>query len=350
MVSPEARCSERIEPGDGRRFVRHRMAPRETVSQVAHRYDVDAWQLREWNGLGPDVQDLRTGKRLRIKANRIPPPRTKIEYAVQDGDTWWRVAVAHGVDSMDLRAYNWPHRGKMSPGKTLKIWVDPVVHAWIQSEAQTLFDAEPGSVRLGAIGSGPPNGGRLINGIRIPDADGYRLRFPQSAYGTTHAVTQFLDAMARFAHSRPDAEPLPIGAMSRQRGGPIGSHQSHQTGRDLDVSLPRRQGIPGWYVLKPSRVDWPAVWDLVRAFGETDVEVIFLDYRVQRRLHKAAVAAGATDQEREALLQYPRGRFARLGLVRHADGHDKHMHVRFACGPCEVECVDNTVRGEDDPP
>ena len=75
------------------------------------------------------------------------------------------------------------------------------------------------------------------------------------------------------------------------------------------------------------------------AFAEADsVEVIFLDYGSQRRLHKAAVAMGIDDESLAETLQYPRGSKANLGRVRHSPGHEGHIHVRFACGDAEPEC------------
>lgn len=344
------RCSEThtVQPADGRRFVRHRTVPRETLAQVAHRYDVPPWKLREWNGIADDVERVRRGTRLRVKAQRVPPSRERIEYTVRENDTWWKVAVSHGVDSMDLRAYNWPYRDKMTPGQTLQIWIDPIVYDWVQSTPGGPLSSMS-SVRPGAVGVGPPNDGSLVNGVRIPEGPGYRLRFPKSAYGTTHAVTQFVRAMDRFSTQTDYPRRIAVGTMSRQRGGRVGSHESHQTGRDLDVRLPRRADIPRWWGFKPSRIDWHTTWTLVRALAETDVEVIFVDYRMQRRLYKAAKASGASEEERARLIQYPRGSHARLGLVRHEPGHDKHMHVRFGCGPCEVECVARTATGPERP-
>ncbi len=78
---------------------------------------------------------------------------------------------------------------------------------------------------------------------------------------------------------------------------------------------------------------------MVKAFAQTDAVVIFLDYKRQKYLYRAAKGAGATPEELETLLQYPRGGHVKRGLVRNFPGHDKHMHVRFGCGPCEVACV-----------
>jgi murein endopeptidase/LysM repeat protein len=339
--APEsAVCSERhrVRASEGSAFIRHEAVPRESLAQIAHRYDVTPEKLREWNDLPDDVERLRKGAKLRVRPRRMSPQRERIEYVVQPGDTWWKVAVSHGVDSMDLRAYNWPYRGKMTPGETLQIWIDPLIHDWIQASPNGPLAAEE-RVRRGAVGVGSPNDGVLLNGVQIPEGPGYRLRFPKSAYGTTHAVEQFLEAMQIYTQGEDTLPRIAVGAMSRPRGGLLGTHQSHQTGRDLDIRLPRRPGAPAWGPLKPSRIDWEATWRLVVAFAHTDVEVIFFDYRMQRRIYRAAKEAGATSEQLAELLQYPRGSHARLGLVRHADGHEKHLHVRFRCGPCEVECT-----------
>jgi murein endopeptidase/LysM repeat protein len=343
-------CSERhsVVPVETSAFLRHVVAPRESVAQIAHRYDVAPWRLREWNALTADVMSLQKGTKLRVKPSRVSPARQRVQYTVQAGDTWWRVAVSHGVDSMDLRSYNWPYRGKMTPGETLQIWIDPLIYDWIQATPDGVLTSSE-EVRRGGVGIGPPNDGVLVNGVSIPEGDGYRLRFPKSGYGTTHAVEQFLAAMKVFREIDEELPIVAVGSMSRPRGGPLGTHQSHQTGRDLDVRLPRRAGVASWQALKASRVDWTAAWRLVQAFARTDVEVIFLDYRMQRRLARAAEAAGADAEELATLLQYPRGRHARRGLVRHADGHDKHLHVRFRCGPCETECVQVVAASEADP-
>ena len=96
----------------------------------------------------------------------------------------------------------------------------------------------------------------------------------------------------------------------------------------MDLALLRRPDVPAWREIRGSRVEWSAMWQLVLALSEVDAMVIFLDYQAQRRLYRAAVAAGASEAELDALIQYPRGYKASRGLVRHASGHEHHMHVR----------------------
>ncbi|MCX4244987.1 penicillin-insensitive murein endopeptidase [Paraliomyxa miuraensis] len=321
------------------RWIEHRRVPRESVRQIALRYGVREDEVREWNGLGPDEPMPRKLKRLRVRARRLPPPRQRIDYAVQEGDTWWSVALRHGVDGRDLRAYNYPYSKKMRPGATLQVWVDPVVYDWISEGPDPLPPDLGRGMRRGAMSVGSPADGVLLNGLRIPDHEGLELRLPRSAYGTSHAVEQLVLAVDSFFAHGSYPLPLGVGSMSRPRGGPIGEHKSHQSGRDVDLRLPRRPEVPAWQEPRGSRVQWDAVWQLVLAFSQVDAMVIFLDYKAQRRLYRAAKAAGASEAQLGALIQYPRGSKAARGLVRHSSGHEQHLHVRFGCGPYEPECV-----------
>lgn len=321
------------------RRIEHRRAPRESLTQIAHRYGVTEAKLREWNELGPDDPPPRRSKRLEVRARRLPPSREHIEYVVQPGDTWWTVALRHGVDGRDLRAHNYPYSKKMRPGATLHVWIDPVVYRWITEGPDPLPPDRDRQQRRGAVSIGSPADGVLLNGLRIPDDPGVQLRLPRSAYGTSHAVEQLMLAVAAFHERSEYPLPIPVGSMSRPRGGPITGHKSHQSGRDVDLALLRRPDVPAWREIRGSRVEWGAMWQLVLALSEVDAMVIFLDYQAQRRLYRAGVAAGASEAELDALIQYPRGYKASRGLVRHASGHEHHMHVRFGCGSFETECV-----------
>ncbi len=315
------------------KWIRHKVVSRETLSEIAYRYGVAPWEVRGWNGLSPAIKRVKRGVRLRIKATRIPPPKERLSYVVAEGDSWRTIAGRYGVDPSDLRAYNWPYRGKMKPGSELTLYVDPILRDWIAA------GPEGDAIPRGAVGIGAPDQGRLLNGVRIPDGDGFRLRLPQSAYGTTHAVKELLSAIRDFRTSSPWEGTLAIGSMSSIRGGPLGHHKSHQSGRDVDIRLPRRAGVSRYADLRPRRVDWPATWAFVQALARAHTQVIFLDYKRQKYLYRAAKAAGASKDELAAALQYPRGSHARRGVVRHFPGHEKHLHVRFGCGPCEVSCV-----------
>ncbi|MCA9693443.1 MAG: penicillin-insensitive murein endopeptidase, partial [Myxococcales bacterium] len=242
----------------------------------------------------------------------------------------------HGANASDLRVYNYRRVGReLAPGEVVTVWADPTIQAAVQA------DDAASLVPPGAFSIGPPQRGELVNGVALPELSAYVLRFPNSAYGTTHAVRATVAAVTSFRASSSYAGELRIGAMSRQRGGPMGGHASHQSGRDLDIRLPLRAELPQRLHPKAHRVDWLATWRLVQAFIETGaVSRIFLDYKRQGRLLRAARAAGVSEAELERVLQYPRGWGADAGVVRHSSGHKGHLHVRFGCADYETECVE----------
>lgn len=327
--------------GELPRWIEHRTLPGETIEQLALRYGVAPARIREWNELGDGEQPHPwRPKPLRIHARRYPPPCQRLEHVVVEGDSWGSLSRRYGVDYRQLRARNVGEIGReLEVGERVEIWIDPIVF-------DSIVNDEPPSdrarlVRPGAHGVGTPQAGALVAGVQIPLGEGYELRYPNSAYGTTFAVRQAIAALDRFAETSDFPYPLRVGTMSRQRGGEIGGHHSHQSGRDLDVRLPLRREVPQSLSSTLRRVDWTATWELVRAFATAaEVSVIFLDYTAQRRLYKAAQAAGASEAELDEMLQYPRGSKANLGLIRHSPGHDGHIHVRFPCGPAEPECAD----------
>jgi transposase-like protein len=327
------------ESGELPRWIRHEPVPRETIEQLALRYAVDPEQLREWNELAADGQPHpRRPTDLRIFARRNPPPRQVIEHVVVAGDGWGSIARRHGVDSTMLRAWNVGETGRsLEVGERLQIWVDPIVLDSIVNDQPA--GARAALVRPGAHGVGTPQAGLLVAGVQLPPGDGYELRYPNSAWGTTFAVREAVAALDRFVARSEYPRLISVGTMSRQRGGTIGGHNSHQSGRDLDIRLPLRIELPPSLDPIPRRIDWQTTWTLVSAFVEAEsVEVIFLDYGSQRRLYKAAQALGIDEQTLAETLQYPRGSKANLGRVRHSPGHEGHIHVRFACGPAEPEC------------
>ncbi|MEM6291618.1 MAG: LysM peptidoglycan-binding domain-containing protein [Myxococcota bacterium] len=329
---------ERVE--GSRDWIIHTVVGRETIDQIAYRYAVKPESLRLWNGIDGKAERAKKGSRLRIKARKIPPARVELQYVVKPGDSWASIGIQYGVDSADLRATNWDAGQQLTVGQIIRLWVDPVVFHWVATE-----DDDPTKVRPGAVGVGPPQNGRLVNGVKLPDSSYYKLRLPPSSYGTTFAVEALLRGIVLF-EARADYErPLTFGSMSWRHGGDLTGHVSHQSGRDLDIGLPLLEKYPEWFPVEPKRIDWETTWKLVTAMFDTgDVVVVFLDYDLQKPLFKAATKLGATEEERKQYLQYPRGPKAQ-GLIRHSRGHTKHVHVRFACGPYEVECADNSTLG-----
>lgn len=325
-----------------RPWVIHRLVPGETLEQVAWRYEVTPQELRTWNGIASDAAPLEPGARVKLEAHRVPPPRQRVSYTVQPGDSWWSIATAHAIDSKDLRASNPSVPVKLTAGDVLVLWVDPAVLHWVRTDRPAGDDSA--SLRRGAVGVGAPWDGRLVNGVPIPKGRGFRLQEPAASYGTTHAVESLVAALGAYTatavtgggHERP----LLVGAMSLRHGGALPGRRSHQTGREVDVRLPLAAEFPAWFPVKPWRVDYEALWRLVAALAETgEIDAIFLDYELHKPLHKAATKLGADEDALHRMIQWPRGRADGNGLVRHADGQTSQIHVRFRCGRHETECV-----------
>jgi murein endopeptidase len=323
-----------------RPWVVHRILRVETLEQVAYRYDATPQAVRRWNGLHPDSKPP-AGLRVKLKARRVPPPRQRVRYTVQPSDTWWSIAVGHGIDSRELRAANWNAPRQLMGGETLTLWIDPAVYHWMHGDRPSLGDEDvPSSIRRGAVGVGSPWDGRLINGVQIPAGAGWRRKLMPSSYGTTHAVESLVTALQAFHATSGYERELQLGSMSWPHGGPMAGHRSHQTGRDLDIRLPLWARYSSRASIKPRRVDYQALWKLVVALADTgEVAIVFLDHELQRRLYKAATKLGVDEATLRRMIQWPRGRTAHAGLVRHEDGHQEHIHVRFRCGPYETECV-----------
>ncbi|MBK8264732.1 MAG: LysM peptidoglycan-binding domain-containing protein [Nannocystis sp.] len=113
-LSGAAAPTSASDPSDRRTWITHQITPHERLSQIAARYAVKRDEVVEWNKLSSRRVALKPGKTLRIYARRAPPPRQKLSYTAQPGDTWSSIAVDHRVEHRDLIAMN---RGKRSPSR-----------------------------------------------------------------------------------------------------------------------------------------------------------------------------------------------------------------------------------------
>jgi len=186
---------------------------------------------------------------------------------------------------------------------------------------------------------GQPWNGRLVNGEALPEREGYRVRRPHRAYGASHVVEHLQGAIAA-VRAMYDVHTLAIGDLSARGGGKIGDHHSHQSGLDVDVGFYFHHvpaGYPDSFSTASNDLDLAATWALLVAFvrtidQDTGVDRIFLDYDVQARLYKFAKQRGTPDADLAEIFQYPRGKDAFAGLVRHWPHHADHFHIRFKPG------------------
>jgi Penicillin-insensitive murein endopeptidase/LysM domain len=183
----------------------------------------------------------------------------------------------------------------------------------------------------------PAKQSKLREAERLPPVEGIRILRLHRAYGEPHVIEHLRSSIAVVRALYPDVHTLAIGDISAEHGGKLDNHVSHQTGLDVDVGFYFRKvpnGYPDRFAAADANLDLESTWALLTAFARTTsvddgVEIIFLDYAVQKRLYDWAHKRGTPDEDLRSLLQYPRGRDTQAGLVRHWANHADHLHVRF---------------------
>jgi hypothetical protein len=103
-----------------------------------------------------------------------------------------------------------------------------------------------------SLALGTANGGRLVNGVRMPvrwpglyTYDPHTQAPPGSpdrTWGTAALVREMLDLGEWWARTHPGQPRLGIGDLALEGGGPAGGHLSHENGLDVDIRLVRADG------------------------------------------------------------------------------------------------------------
>jgi murein endopeptidase/LysM repeat protein len=323
-------------------WIEHRVIPGELLTEIGRRYAVSVAAIVRWNKLNKDRPLIKVGQQLRIKTDLAPAPREKVSYVIQKGDSWERVAKRHQISVKRLHFWNANCPEHLIAGKTLTIWTDAIPDERKLGKKRAERPSLPiVAVSDGAQSVGSPSRGKIAGAIQLPENPRlYTRRNPTHSYGSTHTIELIQQALAAFRSETGFKREVLICDMSCKYGGRFLPHDSHQSGRDVDIQLPCRpevkEGTVPWDM---SQVDWQAAWGLVKALIETDqVQYIFLSRDRQVRLYRAAQEAGESPAFLEKAIQYPRT--DRVGIVRHDPGHVKHMHVRFQCGKDENRCLE----------
>ena len=163
-----------------------------------------------------------------------------------------------------------------------------------------------------SISLGLPYHGRLIDGVQLPALsplwttwDPALDRVPDRGYrryGSAKMIHLLLSVTQAYHEEHPGAARLVIGDISRRGGGPLDEHASHQSGLDVDVYYPRRDGRE----VAPTtieQVDVARSQDLLELFLAKHPEFVFVGPHLP--LHGPP------------------------GVVEPLVGHDNHMHVRI---------------------
>jgi penicillin-insensitive murein endopeptidase len=161
-----------------------------------------------------------------------------------------------------------------------------------------------------------------------------------------------IDRGARAVRQKFPGTVMSVGHLSREGGGDVEGHRSHESGRDADIGFFVRSS-GGKQLLAPHFVafkadgtapSWPGAyfddaknWTLVSSMiedPEAHVTHLFVATPIRARLLAYAERAGAPQGARmraAELMQQPHGVLP----------HDDHFHVRIGCPAHQSGCVEN---------
>lgn len=194
--------------------------------------------------------------------------------------------------------------------------------------------ASPKSTASRSVGRA--TSGELESGCDLPARGVGYVRKNKAKWGTDRTVAILQWAFAETARLHPGTAPAVVGALSRRDGGRLKPHRSHQSGRDVDIGYfaSDNQPLPHFQSMHRGNIDLDKTWTLLAALLRTgQVQYVFIDYELQALLTRYLEDQGASPAILAQLFQFPDGRGARHGVLRHASGHDDHFHVRFRCHP-----------------
>lgn len=317
-------------PGDAS-AAQHTVTKGDTLWAVARANGCSVDAVRKANGLEQGA--LRVGMKLRIPA--CAKPAASRRHTVARGDTLSGIGGRYGVSPAAIREANARTGDVIRVGEVLSI---PAAGA----------TPEPDPVRMIAGQSvGAPQKGKLADGVQLPHDRSYYRRRLSRTYAAAHVVDMVTDAVESVREAHPKIHRLAIGDLSDKDGGFISGHNSHQSGRDVDLGLyfdKRPAGYPkAFAAAKSGTLHLGAMWTLINAlYGQSKSDggptKVFLDYRIQKQIYLHARKQKVSKAKLAKMLQYPDGKWATGRLVQHIRNHHDHVHVRYGCPPKDDGC------------
>ncbi len=295
----------------------HVVEPGEHLGRIAGRYGVLSKDLVALNpelSANPDL--LRVGQKLRV-CPEIPPQEIIVqEHVVQTGETFNAIALSYGLSPSELLEQQ--DSGLANPSK---LRVGHKLKVITVGEILPGFEPEE------------PQPGQLGKGRQLPESDKYVIKRTHNAWGTPRTIKLISQALDRYHRNAKGGPKIRIGDISREQGGPLTGHLSHQEGRDVDIGIVLQGKLADRLHFSGATretIDVERTWLLVESFLATgEVRFIFLDYGVQELLYEYAKEHGVSEAKLDEYFQYPRGSGRNHGIIRHWRGHKNHIHVRF---------------------
>jgi penicillin-insensitive murein endopeptidase len=194
---------------------------------------------------------------------------------------------------------------------------------------------------------GHPHYGVQTDAVELPrSGPGFERFRPAGAahFGQPELVSEVVRVAQLMKDTRP-GPPLVLGDLSAKTGGRIPRHNSHRTGRDIDLlwyvmspaGIPTRN--PGFLHVGPDgiaidpdsgqyyRLDVERQWALIKALLESEaiaVQWMFVSRPIEALLVQYARARGEPDQllwQAETVMLQPKESLP----------HDDHIHLRISC-------------------
>jgi LysM repeat protein len=313
---------------DAAKVILHEVGRGETLGEIAALYGTTVEAITERNRIRGDF--IRTGQEIEVVPTIAVRPRRKMHYEIQPRDTLMSIAERFRMTWQEVKRLNYRVKdtNKLKIGQVLVVYADGP-----ERKSQAI---------------GRPNAGRLVNGERLPRGPGYYRRRPHLSWGTNETITNLTVSIGKVRTKIKRVHDVAIGNISAQNGGRLPPHKSHQSGRDVDIGFwftdQPKGGPKGFISGLKHPLHYAANWAFVEALcgksrDESRVEYIFLDYLLQARLYRYAKRKGVPKRRLDWLFQFPHGRRALRGIIRHSKGHDDHFHIRFRCPPGDRHCA-----------
>ncbi|HRI09034.1 MAG TPA: penicillin-insensitive murein endopeptidase, partial [Nannocystaceae bacterium] len=309
--------------GNGCRYFTLEPHENESLEDIAADFGVDVDDLARQNGI--DRHASRLDRPLRACTTQEPLHRQYIGYLAEPGDTWQSLALRFQVPEDRIRRFNPDLGSELRAGDWIQLRVEP---------KNLPAPRKPPELETpdGAAAVGKPGEGELWRGVQLHSNPLYEVRCARHAYGATSAIETLNLAIQHLREVDGYTGTIIVGDMSKEPGGSIKRHLSHQSGRDVDIWLPIKGGTyrqsdackqcgTKWCKVstRGDDVDWDATYKLLRALHTTGrVQYIFLDFPPARA--NEARRGPAKDA---------------VKLVTHMDNHTNHMHVRFKCSEAD---------------
>ncbi|MGH1469075.1 MAG: penicillin-insensitive murein endopeptidase [Bdellovibrionales bacterium] len=189
--------------------------------------------------------------------------------------------------------------------------------------------------------------GKIVNATqldsRIPGAKMHPGR--RNNHYASGLLTKTLQYVFEEFHRRHPDVPACVKDLSKERGGQLSRHSSHQNGLDADISFPSATSkCDGNYFINWKILDGPddtfrqKNWEFLNILINTErVNTIFIDSELVHALctHAKKPSTGSTKAQRNKI----------FNKLRHEPGHANHYHVRMVCNSQNVGCITQPLPG-----